>query len=72
MLNRKRKYIWLLLLSFSVLTLAEDNPKNEDLRKVENNAFKEGEKLVYNIDYGFITAGVATMEIPRIKREIGI
>ncbi len=71
MLNRKRKYIWLLLLAFCALAFAEDKPKNEDLRKVENKAFKEGEKLVYNIDYGFITAGIATMEIPRIKRISG-
>ena len=52
MFSIKRKYIWLLLLAFTFLGFAEDKPKNEDLRKVENKAFKEGEKLVYNIDYG--------------------
>jgi len=71
MLNEKRKYIWSLLLAFSFLAFAADKPENEDLRKLENKAFKEGEKLVYNIDYGFITAGIATMEIPRIKRISG-
>ena len=71
MLIKKRKYIWLLLLAVSFLVFADDKPKNEDLRKIENKAFKEGEKLVYNIDYGFITAGIATMEIPRIKRISG-
>lgn len=71
MLIKKRKYICLWLLSFSVLVFAEDKPKDDDLRKVENKSFKEGEKLQYDIDYGFITAGVATMEIPRIKRISG-
>jgi hypothetical protein len=36
-------------------------------RTINNNAFTLGEKLVFDIDYGFITAGVATMEIPSIE-----
>jgi hypothetical protein len=36
-------------------------------RTIQNNAFTLGEKLVFDIDYGFITAGVATMEIPSIE-----
>lgn len=36
-------------------------------RTQKNNAFTLGEKLVFDIDYGFITAGVATMEIPSIE-----
>ena len=32
-------------------------------RKVQNNAFKRGEKLTYRIHYGFIDAAIATIEI---------
>lgn len=35
----------------------------DKFRKVENRAFKEGEKLTFEINYGFITAGEAIMEI---------
>ena len=56
----------LFVFSFSV------NAQNSDeIRKHENKAFKEGEKLTFDINYGFITAGVATMSIPRIKRISG-
>ncbi len=44
---------------------------NNEIRTHKNNAFKEGEKLNFDINYGFITAGVATMSIPRIKRISG-
>jgi hypothetical protein len=44
---------------------------SNEIRKHENKAFKEGEKLTFDINYGFITAGVATMSIPRIKRISG-
>ena len=36
-----------------------------DFRKLDNKAFKEGEKLTFDVKYGFVTAGVAEMEIPR-------
>ncbi len=37
------------------------------LRELANNAFEVGERLTFNIDYGFITAGQATMSIPDYK-----
>ncbi|MBN1299998.1 MAG: DUF3108 domain-containing protein [Melioribacteraceae bacterium] len=40
-------------------------------RVLENKAFSEGEKLTFNVNYGFITAGIAEMEIPQIKRISG-
>ena len=43
----------------------------EEFRKIENNAFKEGEKLTFDLNYGFVTAGIAVMEIPRIKKISG-
>ncbi len=32
--------------------------------KIENSAFQVGEKLIFDISYGFITAGESIMEIP--------
>lgn len=43
----------------------------DEIRAHENKAFKEGEKLSFDLNYGLITAGVATMSIPRIKRISG-
>jgi hypothetical protein len=43
----------------------------DDFRKIENKAFKEGEKLTFDLNYGFVTAGVAVMQIPKIKRISG-
>jgi len=57
----KSKIILLLLLS--QLVFGEDN-----FRKIENKAFTVGEKLTFNVKYGFVTAGVAIMEIPKIKQ----
>jgi len=45
--------------------------QNDNFRKVENNAFKVGEKLTFDVKYGFVTAGIATFEIPRIKKMSG-
>lgn len=42
-----------------------------EFRKIENNAFKEGEKLTFDVRYGFVTAGVAVFQIPKIKRISG-
>ncbi len=57
-----------LTLSF-VFTSFAYNP--EDFRKVENKAFKVGEILTFEVKYGFVTAGIATMSIPKIKRISG-
>ncbi len=45
--------------------------QNDDFRTVKNNAFKVGEKLTFDVKYGFVTAGIATFEIPNIKRISG-
>lgn len=46
--------------------VAQDN-----FRKIENKAFKEGEKLTFDVKYGFVTAGIATMHIQKVKRISG-
>lgn len=43
----------------------------DEFRKIENKAFKEGEKLTFDVKYGFVTAGVAVMAVPKIKRISG-
>ena len=43
----------------------------DEFRKVENKAFKAGEKLTFDVKYGFVTAGVATMAVPKIKKISG-
>lgn len=55
----KNKTILTLLLIFTALSTAFS--QDTTLRKVPNNAFKQGEKLVFEINYGFITAGTAEM-----------
>ncbi len=46
-------------------------PAGDDFRKVNNQAFREGEKLTFDVKYGFVHAGVATMSIPQTKRISG-
>ncbi len=43
----------------------------DDFPKVVNKAFRQGEKLTFNVNYGFVTAGIATMQIPKIKKVAG-
>ncbi|MFZ2324372.1 MAG: DUF3108 domain-containing protein [Ignavibacteriaceae bacterium] len=45
--------------------------KDDNFRKLKNIAFKEGEKLTFDVKYGFVTAGIATFEIPKIKKISG-
>ncbi len=61
------KILGLFLIVSFVTILAQ----KQEFRKIENNAFKEGEKLTFDVKYGFVTAGVAVMQIPKIKRISG-
>lgn len=64
----------LLLIAFTPI-VAEDKIKqdksSDDFRKLENNAFRQGEKLTFEVKYGFVTAGIAEMQIPKIRRISG-
>jgi len=40
---------------------------SDNFRKHENKAFKEGEKLVFDLNYGFITAGGCNVYSPDKK-----
>ncbi len=61
----KNKTILTFLLIFTALTATFTGAFAQDttLRTVPNNAFKQGEKLTFEINYGFITAGTAEMLI---------
>lgn len=59
----------LILFLFSAVLFAQNS--GTDFRKIENKAFRVGEKLTYDVKYGFVTAGVATMRIPEIKKITG-
>jgi hypothetical protein len=64
-------YGLLFSLSFSLLISAQTSVSNDEFRTLENKAFKEGEKLTFDLNYGFVTAGIAVMEIPKIKKISG-
>jgi hypothetical protein len=60
----------LLILSVFVTSLGVA-VKDDNFRKIDNKAFKEGEKITFDVNYGFVTAGIAVMEITRVKRISG-
>jgi len=53
----------LLALTIFMTIIAANLFAQDDFRKVNQKAFKPGEKLTFEINYGFITAGEAIMEI---------
>ena len=59
--------ILMLIISFSFV----EAQKKDEFRKQDNNAFREGEKLTFEVKYGFVTAGIASFEIPAIKKISG-
>ncbi|MBK7632125.1 MAG: DUF3108 domain-containing protein [Ignavibacteriales bacterium] len=62
----------IIILSIALIALSSAvAQKKDEFRKIENNAFREGEKLTFDVKYGFVTAGVASFEIPKIKKISG-
>jgi len=59
--------IFILLAFFTNCNFAQ----NKKYRTVENKAFTLGEKLTFSVNYGFVTAGTAVMQIPKIKNIFG-
>lgn len=70
MFNVKMTKIFIQLVILIPFMLAAQTTQ-VDFRKLDNHAFKEGEKLTFDVKYGFVTAGIATMEIPEIKKISG-
>ncbi len=58
-----------LLIIISLLFLAF--LQTSEFRKVENKAFGVGEKLTFDVNYGFVTAGIATFSIPEVRKMAG-
>jgi len=71
MFFNKWLYVFLFIILSSFLISPQSSKPNTEFRELENHAFKEGEKLTFDLNYGFVTAGVAVMEIPRIKKISG-
>jgi len=71
MYSLKWMYVFLFIYSGCLDIFPQTSLTNEEFRVLENKAFKEGEKLTFDVDYGFVTAGIAVMEVPRIKRISG-
>ncbi|MFO7447040.1 MAG: DUF3108 domain-containing protein [Ignavibacteriaceae bacterium] len=69
------KHLYLLLfitLVYNINIYPNDPQSNSgDFRKIENNAFTVGEKLTFDVKYGFVTAGTAIFHIPRIRKISG-
>ncbi len=73
MIKRKNltREILIFLLLFILLTFDSQAQIKSEFRKIENKAFKLGEKLTFNVNYGFITAGIAEYSIPKIVKIAG-
>ncbi len=56
---------------FLVLCAAAIFAQKTDFKKLENKAFRTGEKLTFDVKYGFVTAGIAEMAIPKVVRISG-
>ncbi|HVO75876.1 MAG TPA: DUF3108 domain-containing protein [Ignavibacteriaceae bacterium] len=61
----------LLIIFFSIQVKTAADKRADDFRKIKNNAFKVGEKLTFDVKYGFVTAGIASFNIPQIRKISG-
>lgn len=61
------KYIKTILILATVSLFLSAQTKDVVFRKIENKAFGLKEKCVFNVNYGFVTAGIASFSIPEIK-----
>ena len=72
--NFKRLSLFFFFILFSVQNLSANGGEKDfanGFRKLKNNAFQIGEKLTFDVKYGFVKAGIATMEIPQKKKISG-
>jgi len=60
-------FLLIILLKLSSQSIAQKS----EFRKVDNKSFAVGEKLTFDVKYGFVTAGVAEFSIPKISRLAG-
>jgi hypothetical protein len=62
------KYVNKIFILFFILGMFSLSAQDDEFRKLDNLAFSVGEKLTFDVKYGFVTAGVAVMEIPKIRK----
>jgi len=61
----------LLVIMFPIFIPQPSYSQSIDFRKIENKAFKVGEKLRFDVKYGFVTAGIAEFSIPKMSKIAG-
>jgi Protein of unknown function (DUF3108) len=69
---KKNKLLALYLatfVSFSGIIFPQD--KSGGYRTIINHAFKVGEKLTFDLKYGFVTAGISVMQVQDIRKIFG-
>ncbi|MEW6701192.1 MAG: DUF3108 domain-containing protein [Bacteroidota bacterium] len=67
----KRKNLIMIFLLFLLFFFDSQAQVKSEFRKIENKAFRVGEKLTFEVNYGFITAGIAEYAIPKIVKIAG-
>ena len=55
----------------AAFSISISQEKEDEFRKIDNVAFKVGEKLTFDVRYGFVTAGIASFSIPQMKKISG-
>ncbi len=68
--NKAALLFLLFMISFSSGKIIFPQDK-DDFRTIVNNAFKVGEKLTFDLKYGFVTAGVSVMQIRDLRKIFG-
>ncbi len=73
MLSKNKIMLILFFIAFTSFSEAQKSSfsKRSFGRKIENHAFKVGEKLTFDVKYGFVTAGIAEMAVSGISRLAG-
>ena len=71
------KKIGLVIMAFAAIFAShandlgiEEGESNKTFDKVENNAFKPGEKLIYRLTYGIFDAGEAVLTVDETDKEV--
>jgi len=64
-----KRIIYLLMLAFILASYC--SAQKSDFKKIDNHAFKVGERLTFDVKYGFVTAGIAEFSIPKIVKLSG-
>ncbi len=69
--SMSKKYSLVLMLIQVFLFKTTSAQTKSEFRTLQNNAFKVGEKLTFEVKYGFVTAGIAQYSIPKIVKIAG-